>query len=1234
MKKYILVLFLLFDIVKLSYAQSAIEIGDSLEAVADANAQKSYARGKAYMGYLSSYRTYASIGANLNSRQIQILNKTYNLLQKEILLSKSVQLVIDSLIREAEVNFGNDHKNYLPLLESFICKSNSTLDRYKRAFELYDKAIKLRAKYNILKGEEYEKLLRWYTSHLSFRKDITKEQIYEIYSQLWLIFNENHKDSIDIKLVDNYYIACGFQKGRHEEIKVKLSEIKKQHIIKYKGKNSDDYLKILKQLAYCYDDKAVKNEKDKINDDARSKSIQYQYEYWEILNHKDEIYDKNASSFFSTLQYDILTYTKDTLLAQTLTKDYVEKIEKKFGKQTEWYIESLGLLSRTYQNDDISLIPLLKEKLKLEKNVYGEENAHTKATYSFLQLVYLQTHKMGAAIELDESNEDSTTSSLSNEDCMSMLNKASLLAQYGKLREANQLYDKLLAVSISNTFVKSTTFLASVLGSLNNLLSFKDISGMLDFANKWCYNSLLTLEDRNLIFTAVIGMASMAGNANHEVLQFVNKYTEANIQLTPNENFQVLAMEAKACVFFGMQRFDAAIAVLDDILGLLKVQNNIKLNIKYSIYKEICYMAKGNFLYALSLNKNNLEMIKNSPGYDTTAEFYSASCRACLYYDQLGQYDSIAPLVKKIENIQFKDLKEINKFSPFEINCYTPSSIWLDFSSIITPYIHNCLYLGEYQKASVVIRKHIEDLYETMYFSLTQPDPAITMGKYGYMKIASDNLNLVGSYNSKDKNLAKLVFDYSLLYKQSFLTAENLLKQQILNSSDTTLVDKFKELQRLHNVIQQNKRFAVDNKNLYEQAIQIDRQIRQDVKFYGTYIDDLKLKWKDIQNNMKDNEGVIEFFSYEDYKNKKQNIGGAILKKDWDAPMILSLCQENELGNGDQFNNEAITKLVWIPILDAIGDVRKIYFSPAGIIYNLPIESAKLNGKYLSESYELLRISSSRILCKRDYQIGNEAFIIGGIQYNLTEKELKNNNNRSQDRNLNTSKGELNRAAIHQLSYLSGTKVEAESIYKIITSQNKMKAHLYMGKEAVENTIKGIKTKSTRILHIATHGFFDPIEKARSASIENGLSFNEDNILSRSGLFMAGAQNSLDGDNIPSNFDDGILTAQEISNIDLRGIDLVVLSACETAKGDISGDGVFGLQRGFKKAGVNSVLMSLWKVDDAATSRFMTEFYTNWLVKKMTKNKSLEVAKQVVRQIPEWGSPKYWSAFILLDGLD
>ena len=144
--------------------------------------------------------------------------------------------------------------------------------------------------------------------------------------------------------------------------------------------------------------------------------------------------------------------------------------------------------------------------------------------------------------------------------------------------------------------------------------------------------------------------------------------------------------------------------------------------------------------------------------------------------------------------------------------------------------------------------------------------------------------------------------------------------------------------------------------------------------------------------------------------------------------------------------------------------------------------------------------------------------------------------------------------------------------------------------------------------------------------------YHEDKAMTRSGLLLSGCNHALSHEKIPEGVEDGILTAEEISKLDMRGLDLVVLSACQTGLGDIiSGEGVFGLQRGFKKAGVHTLIMSLWSVDDNATQLMMTEFYSN-LTKGMTKREAFLGAQNKVKTTAGFENPRFWAAFIMLDG--
>lgn len=119
---------------------------------------------------------------------------------------------------------------------------------------------------------------------------------------------------------------------------------------------------------------------------------------------------------------------------------------------------------------------------------------------------------------------------------------------------------------------------------------------------------------------------------------------------------------------------------------------------------------------------------------------------------------------------------------------------------------------------------------------------------------------------------------------------------------------------------------------------------------------------------------------------------------------------------------------------------------------------------------------------------------------------------------------------------------------------------------------------------------------------------------------------------LANSVEDGILTAQEISSLDFQNLDLVVLSACQTGLGEISAEGVFGLQRGFKLAGAKTIVMSLWEVDNDATHMLMIEFYKHLMAGK-SKVEALNIAQKYVRSHKDI-DPYYWAGFIILDALD
>jgi CHAT domain-containing protein len=215
-----------------------------------------------------------------------------------------------------------------------------------------------------------------------------------------------------------------------------------------------------------------------------------------------------------------------------------------------------------------------------------------------------------------------------------------------------------------------------------------------------------------------------------------------------------------------------------------------------------------------------------------------------------------------------------------------------------------------------------------------------------------------------------------------------------------------------------------------------------------------------------------------------------------------------------------------------------------------------------------------------------------------------------------------------QWNYLQGTLTEANAIIQEF-QKNKIPAQLISDDQAIEESFKSLSGKSPTIIHIATHGFYfaDDVEQKPSNNNENEFK-KSNNPLFRSGLIMAGANRVWTGNKNIDGLDDGILTAYEVSLLDLSNTKLVVLSACETGLGEIKGsEGVYGLQRAFKMAGVDYLIITLWEIRDEVTVEFMSNFYQQWL-----KGKDIYAAFKFAQdEMRKKYEANYWAAFVLIE---
>lgn len=473
-------------------------------------------------------------------------------------------------------------------------------------------------------------------------------------------------------------------------------------------------------------------------------------------------------------------------------------------------------------------------------------------------------------------------------------------------------------------------------------------------------------------------------------------------------------------------------------------------------------------------------------------------------------------------------------------------------------------------------------------------------------------------------DFAILKYNTALLTKGLLLNSSNRVKRAILESNDTVLIADWQYLQLLrssYNTSLENKRQG----DIRLLADSLEHSIVRRSNEYQQEISTWDITWQDVQNQLKSDECAIEFIHYPINNNGiKDNQYKALLLTKNEAPREFELFKESEFPIGDTILYRSEVKLyqyIWEPLVPYLSN-GNIYTSMDGLLHHINIEAMPLeNGKLLSEVYNVVRVSSTRELV----QSGNVSWVhttlYGGIKYDLTKQEIQSNAITDTKYKENVSRGYIFRTnkeeKIMQFNMLKYSLQEVQQIDAIIKDYE-YTTSLYTNDNASEETFKSLSGKRNSILHIATHGIFD---RKSDDYIDP---------MRRSSLLLAGANNSFRnrGKNNTQEGQDGILTASEISALDLRGTELVVLSACNTAKGDITPDGVFGLQRAFKQAGAQTIIMTLWNINDESTAVFMENLYKALLQGK-TKREAFNSTMKLQKE--RYPDPLHWAGFIMLD---
>ncbi|MEP1096151.1 MAG: CHAT domain-containing tetratricopeptide repeat protein [Cyclobacteriaceae bacterium] len=484
----------------------------------------------------------------------------------------------------------------------------------------------------------------------------------------------------------------------------------------------------------------------------------------------------------------------------------------------------------------------------------------------------------------------------------------------------------------------------------------------------------------------------------------------------------------------------------------------------------------------------------------------------------------------------------------------------------------------------------------------------------------------VNDEGSIDAEVLTRWYDLELSTKGMLLNATKKTRDKIFNSGDTELIALFSDWTAARKQVADIQSLKNDHKasqslvdSLASKINDLEKEIsRKSTGFSGAFANNAPT-YSEISQRLMPNEASVEII-------RTQIDGDALYVAlvgiaSSSSPQIFVIGKGEELEqrafNG--YRNKITFKIddvaafesYWRKIHDFISSqgVEKVYYAPDGVYHKISLVTLfnPDEKKYLLDELEIVQLTSTKDLLDIKNEVQKpaveleEVLLVGRPSYALGATTTE-------------SSSSVNRGiGMDGIADLPGTELEVKGIGAVL-EKGGISCNVKLGDDANESAVK--EALNSQLVHIATHGFFN------DKSADDAEYFDP---MINAGLLLAGVSDVNDGTG-----EDGILTAYEIMNLELSNVDMIVLSACETALGEISsGQGIYGLQRAFFVGGAKTLIMSLWKVDDEATKELMTVFYKEYL-KNGDKRAAFTAAQRKIKK--KYKSPIYWGAFVMLAG--
>ena len=709
-----------------------------------------------------------------------------------------------------------------------------------------------------------------------------------------------------------------------------------------------------------------------------------------------------------------------------------------------------------------------------------------------------------------------------------------------------------------------------------------------------------------------------------------------------------------AALYRSMGRYEQALPLLQQVLEIQhkSIGNNhheyaVCLHILANLYQSI-----KQYKDALSFYQKALEIERKTIGTDHP---HYAACLndLALLYKSMGEYGEAIPLLQQALKIRHQSLG--SKHPHFAYFLY-------NLALLYTATNHPEEALKLMQEAADIDLKTISTI-----FSISTDKQRINYLAENY-HIVETFLSLVFQHFPNSPEAVQSA--YNLILRRKAIATETAIQQKIalLSQQYAHLAPKLQQWQQIRQQLakrcfdiptpEQLPYYQQEIKSLEQQAENLERELN---------IPELNLE-KELQNadfrtialELPQGTTLIEFFRFNNYNFQAIPANGDAL---WFPPrylaFILPAQAPEQLTMIDLGEAEPIDKLVKefresvenprglsvavfkkkedilskIELSQLIFQKIKPYLSqeliicPDGELNCLPFEILPTDkGSYLMDEYRCNFLNVGRDILRFKAKIPAKVtypLVIANPDYNLASPENTPSTAENEEkfpfkpslRNLATSRqGQI-------FNSLPGAEIEGEKIAKILRVKPVTAA------KALKPLVSKAQ-KAPYILHIATHGYFlgditPELDTINQNFMLSSLSASErfqvgtrQNPLLRSGLAFAGVNTMLNGGKLPEEAEDGLLTSLDVQSINLAGTELVVTSACETALGDLyTGETLIGLRRSFIQAGAKTVIISLWKVEDVATTILMQYFYYYLLKAKLSKAEALRKAKSSLQRL-------------------